>query len=103
MTSESQIDDLFEAWLKVKADKKFEKQMEKGLLYGIDKRFSYHIVGWNVPIKAMLMTANGREVIKNKIVQIIKISDKFKIRTILQPNESQTSEIQTSSDFGIPM
>lgn len=67
---ESRIDDLFEAWLKVKADKKFEKQMEKGILYGKNKMFSYHIVSWNLPIKAMLMTDKGKEIIRNKILQI---------------------------------
>lgn len=69
-TLESRIDDLFEQWLKTKADKKFEKQMEKGLLYGTDKRFSYHIVSWNVPIKAMLMTDKGKEVLRKKILDI---------------------------------
>ena len=44
--------------------------MDKGLLYGIDKRFSYHIVCWNVPIKAMLMTDKGREMIRKKILDI---------------------------------
>lgn len=70
VTLESEIDDLFEQWLKAKADKKFEKQMEKGLLYGTDKRFSYHIVSWNVPIKAMLMTDKGKEVLRKKILDI---------------------------------
>jgi hypothetical protein len=69
-TLESRIDDLFEAWLKVKADKKFEKQMEKGILYGKNKMYSYHIVCWNVPIKAMLMTDKGREVLRKKILDI---------------------------------
>lgn len=67
---ESQIDDLFEAWLKVKADKKFEKEMEKGILYGKNKKIGYTIVAWNVPIKAMLMTANGKEIIRKKILDI---------------------------------
>lgn len=69
-TLENRIDDLFEEWLRVKEDKKFAKQMEKGLLYGIDKRFSYHIVCWNVPIKALLMTDKGKEVIRKKILDL---------------------------------
>jgi hypothetical protein len=74
-TLESRIDDLFEQWLKVKADKKFEKQMEKGLLYGKDMRFSYHIVCWNVPIKAMLMSDKGKAIIKQKIFEIKQCGD----------------------------
>ena len=69
-TLESKIDDLFEAWLKVKADKKMEKQMEKGILYGRNKNMSYTISTWNLPLKAMLMTTNGREVIRQKIIKI---------------------------------
>ena len=75
-TLEHEIDDLFEAWLKVKADKKMEKQMEKGILYGKDIRFSYHIISWNVPIKAMLMTDKGKEVLRNKILAIKQGGDK---------------------------
>jgi hypothetical protein len=69
-TLESRIDDLFEAWLKVKAENKMLKHMEKGLLYGKNINMSYTICTWNVPLKAMLMTANGREVIKQKIIKI---------------------------------
>lgn len=69
-TLESKIDDLFEAWLKVKADKKVEKEMEKGILYGKDIRFSYKMVYWNLPIKTMLMTDKGREVLRKKILDI---------------------------------
>ena len=69
-TLESKIDDLFEAWLKVKADKQFEKQMEKGILYGKNKMYSYHIQPYNVPIKTMLMSEYGREMLRNKILQI---------------------------------
>jgi hypothetical protein len=65
---ESRIDDLFEQWLKGKADKKFEKQMEKGLIYG--NKYAYTIVTWNVPLKAMLMSEKGREIVRKKIVQL---------------------------------
>jgi hypothetical protein len=69
-TLESRIDDLFEAWLKVKAENKMLKHMEKGLLYGKNINMSYTICTWNVSLKAMLMTANGREVIKQKIIKV---------------------------------
>ena len=75
-TLESRIDDLFEAWLKVKADKKLVKDMEKGILYGRDIRFSYKMVYWNLPIKAMLMTDKGKEIIRNKILVIKQGGDK---------------------------
>ena len=69
-TLESEIDELFEQWLKIKADKKFNKDMENGILYGTDKRFYYNIVSWNTPIKKMLMTDKGKEIIRNKISHI---------------------------------
>ena len=69
-TLENRIDDLFEEWLRVKEDKKFAKQMEKGLLYGMNKMYSYYIQPFNAPIKAMLMTDKGREVLRNKILEI---------------------------------
>lgn len=81
-TLESKIDDLFEAWLKVKGDKKMEKQMEKGILYG--NKYQYTIVTWNVPLKAMLMTEKGREVVRKKIVQL-----RVEEETILNTNIPQ--------------
>lgn len=75
-TLEHEIDDLFEAWLKAKADKKLVKEMEKGILYGKDIRFSYKMVYWNLPIKAMLMTDKGKEIIRNKILVIKQGGDK---------------------------
>ena len=68
VTLETVIDDLFEAWLKVKADKKLLKDMEKGLMYG--NKYGYTIITWNVPLKAMLMSIKGREIIRKKIVQL---------------------------------
>ena len=69
-TIESEVDDLFADWLKVKADKKFEKEMDKGILYGKDKKYSYYIQPYNVPIKAMLMSVKGKEILRNKILEI---------------------------------
>jgi len=79
---ETEIDDLFEAWLKVKDDKKLLKQMEKGIVYG--NKFGYTIVTWNVPLKAMLMNPKGRETIRKKIVQL-----RVEEETILNTNIPQ--------------
>ena len=35
--------------------------------------------------------------------EIVRISDDFKIQTILQPNNFGLTEIWTRSDFGIPL
>jgi hypothetical protein len=67
-TLESRIDDLFEQWLKAKGDKKFVKDMEKGLMYG--NKYSYTIITWNLPFKTMLSMQQGREIIRNKIIQL---------------------------------
>jgi len=67
-TLESRIDDLFEQWLKSKGDKKFVKDMEKGLMYG--NKYSYTIITWNLPFKTMLSMQQGREIIRNKIIQL---------------------------------
>ena len=67
-TLESKIDDLFEQWLKSKGDKKFVKDMEKGLMYG--NKYSYTIITWNLPFKTMLSMQQGREIIRNKIIQL---------------------------------
>ena len=74
-TLENRIDDLFSQWLKVKEDKKFAKEMDKGILYGKNKMYSYYIQPYNVPIKAMLMTDKGREVLRNKILEIKQNGD----------------------------
>jgi hypothetical protein len=42
--------------------------MEKGLIYG--NKYAYTIVTWNVPLKAMLMSEKGREIVRKKIVQL---------------------------------
>ena len=35
-----------------------------------NKMYSYHIVSWNLPIKAMLMTDKGKEILRKKILAI---------------------------------
>jgi hypothetical protein len=81
-TLESKIDDLFEAWLKVKGDKKFLKDMEKGLIYG--NKYMYTIITWKYPIKTLLSMQQGREIIRKKIVQL-----RFEQETILNTNIPQ--------------
>lgn len=67
-TLESRIDDLFEQWLKAKGEKKFLKDMEKGLMYG--NKYAYNIITWNLPLKTMLSLQQGREVVRKKIIQL---------------------------------
>ena len=82
LTLESKIDDLFEAWLKTKGDKKFLKDMEKGLMYG--NKYSYTIITWKYPIKTLLSMQQGREIIRKKIVQL-----RVEEETILNTNIPQ--------------
>lgn len=64
---ESEVDDLFADWLKVKEDKKFEKKMEKGILYGT--KYHYQMIYWtNTTLVAMLKNEIGRARVK-KILQ----------------------------------
>lgn len=81
-TLEHEIDDLFERWLKVKGDKKFLKDMEKGLIYG--NKYMYTIITWKYPIKTLLSMQQGREIIRKKIVQL-----RFEQETILNTNIPQ--------------
>lgn len=81
-TLESKIDDLFEAWLKVKGDKNFLKDMEKGLMYG--NKYSYTIITWKYPIKTLLSMQQGREIIRKKIIQL-----RVEEETILNTNIPQ--------------
>ena len=79
-TLENEIDDLFEAWLKVKEDKKFLKQMEKGIMYGT--KYSYKMIYWKgTTLTAMLQNPNG----KLRVKQIVK-DLKGKGETILNTN-----------------
>ena len=69
-TLESKIDDLFEAWLKVKAEKKLLKDMEKGILVG--RPDHYQIIFWkNTTLTACLrnpvMQGRIKEILKDKI------------------------------------
>ena len=79
---ESRIDDLFEQWLKEKGVKKFVKDMEKGLMYGTE--YSYTIITWNLPFKTMLSLQQGKEVVRNKIIELTKAG-----KTILNTNIPQ--------------
>jgi len=81
-TLEHEIDDLFEAWLKAKSDKKFLKDMEKGLIYG--NKYMYTIITWKYPIKTLLSMQQGREIIKKKIALL-----KGEGKTILNTNIPQ--------------
>lgn len=66
-TLESRIDDLFEAWLKVKEEKKFLKQMEKGIMYGSPNR--YQMTYWNnTTLTAVMQNPSG----KLRVKQILK-------------------------------
>jgi len=69
-TLESKIDDLLEAWLKVKAEKKLLKDMEKGILIG--RPDHYQIIFWkNTTLTACLrnpvMQGRIKEILKDKI------------------------------------
>jgi hypothetical protein len=58
-TIESEVDDLFADWLKVKEDKKLAKKMEKGILYGT--KYDYRMIYWtNTTLVALLNNAIGK-------------------------------------------
>ena len=76
---EGKIDDLFEDWLKVKADKKLLKDMEKGILIGT--RNQYQMLYWKHPIITLLSVEKGREVIRKTLKDYID-----KGETILNTN-----------------
>ena len=79
-TLESEVDDLFADWLKVKEDKKFEKQMDKGILYGT--KYNYQMIYWkNMSITAMMNNPTG----KARLIQVVK-DLKAKGETILNTN-----------------
>ena len=79
-TVESEVDDLFADWLKAKEDKKFAKQMDKGILYGT--KYNYQMTYWkNMSITAMLNNPIG----KARLIQVVK-DLKAKGETILNTN-----------------
>ena len=58
-TIESEVDDLFADWLKVKEDKKLEKKMDKGILYGT--KYNYQMIYWtNTTLIAQLNNTIGK-------------------------------------------
>jgi len=82
-TVESEIDDLFADWLKAKDEKKFAKQMDKGILYG--DKYNYRMIYWtNTTLVALLKNEIGKARIK-KILQ--DLTDKGE--TILNTNIPQ--------------
>jgi hypothetical protein len=82
-TVESEVDDLFADWLQAKEDKKFEKQMDKGILYGT--KYNYRMVYWtNTTLVALLQNEIGKARVK-KILQ--ELTDKGE--TILNTNIPQ--------------
>jgi hypothetical protein len=77
---ESEVDDLFADWLQVKMDKKFEKEMDKGIMYGT--KYHYKMTYWkNISITAMLNNPTG----KARLIQVVK-DLKAKGETILNTN-----------------
>jgi hypothetical protein len=79
-TLESEVDDLFADWLKVKEDNKFIKQMDKGIMYGT--KYHYQMTYWkNMSITAMLNNPIG----KARLIQVVK-DLKAKGETILNTN-----------------
>jgi hypothetical protein len=77
---ESEVDDLFADWLQVKMDKKFQKEMDKGIMYG--NKYHYKMTYWkNMSITAMLNNPTG----KARLIQVVK-DLKAKGETILNTN-----------------
>jgi hypothetical protein len=77
---ESEVDDLFADWLQVKMDKKFQKEMDKGIMYGT--KYHYKMTYWkNMSITAMLNNPTG----KARLIQVVK-DLKAKGETILNTN-----------------
>jgi hypothetical protein len=79
-TVESEVDDLFADWLEDKEKKKFEKQMDKGIMYGT--KYRYKMTYWkNISITAMLNNPIGK-------VRLIKVVSDLKAKgeTILNTN-----------------
>ena len=77
---ESEVDDLFADWLQAKADKKFIKQMDKGIMYGT--KYNYQLIYWkNTTLTAFMQSEVG----KVRVKQVIK-DLKAKGETILNTN-----------------
>jgi len=79
-TLESEVDDLFADWLKVKEDKKFEKQMEKGIMYGA--KHHYQMIYWKTTtLTALLNNTIGKARVTKLIHELTE-----KGETILNTN-----------------
>jgi hypothetical protein len=67
---ESEVDDLFADWLEDKEKKKFEKQMDKGIMYGT--KYNYQMIYWKTTtLVAMLKNPVGQARVK-RIIQDLK-------------------------------
>ena len=79
-TLESEVDDLFADWLQVKEDKKFIKQMDKGIMYGT--KYHYQMTYWkNTTLTAFMQSEVGKARVKEVIKDL-----KAKGETILNTN-----------------
>jgi hypothetical protein len=77
---ENVVDELFEAWLTAKDDKKLLANMDKGILVGTKESYTIH--GWkNISLKAFLSTPTGRARVKQLVLEL-----KSKGKTILNTN-----------------
>lgn len=82
-TLESEIDRLFEQWLKAKADKKFHDDMNKGIMYG--SRENYTLLSWKGrTLVQILNLPQGEMTVKQKVKELIG-----KGETILNTNLPQ--------------
>jgi hypothetical protein len=79
-TLESEVDDLFADWLNAKENKKFEKKMNKGILYGT--KYDYKMIYWtNSTLTALLNSPIGKARVTKLIQELTE-----KGETILNTN-----------------
>jgi hypothetical protein len=111
-TVESEVDDLFEAWLKGKADKKFAKEMDKGILYGT--KHSYQMIYWpSATLTAMLKNPVGQARVKKILAELTEKGEtimntnipqelypKFKIGDSVEVPEPNDTDIHNHSFVG---
>ncbi len=82
-TVESEVNDLFADWEKAKAEKKFDKQMDKGILYG--NKYNYRMIYWtNSTLVAQLKNPIGQARVKKILEELTE-----KGETILNTNIPQ--------------
>ena len=67
---ESEVDDLFADWLKAKEEKKLQKKMEKGILYGTP--YNYRMTYWtNTTLIALLNNPIGKARITKIVHELV--------------------------------